>query len=101
MKCRDCKNNTLREEDGKQFTWCKAIHDNLDIDEERKCEHYVAGTNADRIRAMTDEELANMFAKIALDNGCCDGGFLFTKCDILSCYDCWFYYLKTTSNSQT
>ena len=34
---------------------------------ERNCEHYKAMTNADRIRSMTDEELAKWFDAVTKD----------------------------------
>lgn len=40
------------------FKWCSQINDNPHVDMERDCEHYTPQTNADRIRSMTDEELA-------------------------------------------
>ena len=78
MKCRNCKHNTLREESGEQYSWCEIVHDNLYIDIERECEHYAQATNADRIRSMTDEELAKEFAKIENDpyNGATIGFWL-------------------------
>ena len=56
-KCRNCKNNTLREEDGEQYSWCVVKHDNLDIGEERECEHFKQATRADQIRASNDVDL--------------------------------------------
>ena len=38
--------------------WCPKINDSPHLDMERDCKHYKAMTNADRIRSMTDEELA-------------------------------------------
>jgi arsenate reductase-like glutaredoxin family protein len=38
--------------------WCEKIKDNPHEDIERECEYYESLTNADRIRSMTDEELA-------------------------------------------
>ena len=51
-------------------------------------------TNADRIRSMTDEELADFFGKLKLDDGCNDWPPGEIKCDGLSCYDCWLDWLK-------
>ena len=59
MKCRNCKNNTLLD-DGVQFSWCEVKKDNLDIDEDRECGAFSQASNADRIRAMSDEELADL-----------------------------------------
>ena len=66
MKCRNCKNNTLREEeDGHQFSWCEVAHDNLDIDEERECCAYKPATHEQQIRAMSRVELARLLASNA------------------------------------
>ena len=69
MKCRNCKHNTLHEEFGEQYSWCKIVHDNLYIDIERECEHYAQATNADRIRSMTDEELSEWVIGIMCRTG--------------------------------
>jgi len=62
MKCRNCKNNGfLTDENGTQYSWCEVACDNLDVDEERRCAAFVKATNADRIRAMTDEELEDWY----------------------------------------
>ena len=52
---------------GAMRDWCVAVSDSPDPDLERDCKYYRAMTNADRIRSMTDEELAQfMFTA----NGC-------------------------------
>ena len=56
-------------------------------------------TNANYLRSLSDEELASFFASVQLDEGCCDGGFMYSKCEGLSCYDCWFLWLKQTHES--
>lgn len=38
--------------------WCERVIDSPDEDLERDCPYFCQKTNADRIRAMTDEELA-------------------------------------------
>ena len=38
--------------------WCEKVIDSPDYDIVRDCPHFREKTNADRIRAMTDEELA-------------------------------------------
>lgn len=59
-KCKNCK-YLLRKVD-KDFAhaglWCPQIIDSPHEDTERNCEHYKTMTNVDRIRSMTDEELA-------------------------------------------
>lgn len=46
------------------FKWCAYINDNPHEDIERDCEHYAPMTNADRIRSMTDEELADFLVTV-------------------------------------
>lgn len=38
--------------------WCEKVIDSPDPDMQRDCQHFCEKTNADRIRNMTDEELA-------------------------------------------
>lgn len=59
-KCKNCKNlyNLSDEDDVIIGKWCPKINDSPHLDIERDCEHYAPMTNADRIRSMTDEELA-------------------------------------------
>lgn len=69
MKCRNCKGFTPycytdMVHLGATRDWCIAVSDSPDPDLERDCKYYRAMTNADRIRSMTDEELAEYFAKI-------------------------------------
>lgn len=59
-KCKNCKyldtvQNDLRSE---PFKWCVCTDDSFVLDMERDCDYYTPMTNADRIRSMTDEELA-------------------------------------------
>ena len=59
-KCKNCKyldtvQNDLRSE---PFKWCVCTDDSPVLDMERDCDYYAPMTNADRIRSMTDEELA-------------------------------------------
>ena len=53
VQCKRCAN--LRND------WCDKVHDSTDHDLIRDCQHYRTLTNADRIRAMSDEELAEWF----------------------------------------
>ena len=50
MKCKNCVNL--------ECDWCDMKADSPDPDIERDCHWFAQKTNADRIRAMTDEELA-------------------------------------------
>ena len=63
--------------------WCKLKIDSPDPDMVRGCQYYRGMTNADRIRAMTDEELAELFEMIphlgnpstyTMDGFCIDDG---------------------------
>ena len=50
VMCKHC--NNLRN------AWCEKVIDSPDPDIERNCRYFWEKTNADRIRAMSDEELA-------------------------------------------
>lgn len=67
MKCKNCKNlyNLSNEKDVVVGRWCPKINDDPDMELERECSHYKAMTNADMIRSMTDEELAEWLHNIA------------------------------------
>ena len=43
--------------------WCPKKRDSLDPDLIRDCQYFRIKTNADRIRSMTDEELAHLLAQ--------------------------------------
>lgn len=45
--------------------WCEKVIDSPDQDMQRDCQYFCEKTNADRIRAMSDEELAKLL--------CCTG----------------------------
>ena len=72
MKCRNCKHLSWAEEEpGKMFFgWCHKVLDSPDPDIERWCRGFERRTNADRIRAMSDEELSEWLCK-ALDCDFC------------------------------
>ena len=57
-----CKNCTILED-----YWCEEVMDSPDEDIERDCPFFRKKTNADRIRAMSDEELAEFLFEIAWD----------------------------------
>ena len=58
-KCRYCKLCEWANDGDKDFFgWCELHLDSYDIDEPRDCPDYIRASNADRIRAMSDEELA-------------------------------------------
>ena len=53
--CKKC-NNLVND-------WCEKVIDSPDQDMQRDCQHFREKTNADHIRAMSDEELAEMLWK--------------------------------------
>ena len=52
--CKKC-NNLVND-------WCEKVIDSPDPDIQRDCQHFCEKTNADRIRSMSDYELAQMLA---------------------------------------
>ena len=50
--CKKCKNLVN--------DWCEKVIDSPDTDMQRDCQYFCEKTNADRIRSMTDEELAEL-----------------------------------------
>lgn len=66
-KCKNCKHLcTMHNYKKESYKWCSLIDDCPQEDIERECDYYVPMTNADRIRSMTDEELADFI--INFDN---------------------------------
>ena len=66
-KCKNCKHLcTMYNHTKESFKWCSLIDDCPQEEIERNCEYYAPMTNADRIRSMTDEELAEFI--INFDN---------------------------------
>lgn len=64
-KCKNCKHlHTMYDCRDESFKWCAYINDNPHEDIERDCEHYVPMINADRIRRMTDDELADFLVTV-------------------------------------
>ena len=59
--CKKC-NNLVND-------WCEKVIDSPDQDMQRDCQYFCEKTNADRVRAMTDEELAKLL--------CCTGWRMF------------------------
>lgn len=56
--------------------WCEKVIDSPDPDMQRDCQHFCEKTNADRIRAMSDEELAMFlcdFRSCDADEYICEG----------------------------
>ena len=59
-KCKNCINLHNH--------WCDMVVDSPDENAERECCTYERMTNADKIRSMSDEELAEFLANFAWDN---------------------------------
>ena len=60
--CKKC-NNLVND-------WCEKVIDSPDPDMQRDCQYFCEKTNADRIRAMNDEELASWFCN-SVTMECC------------------------------
>ena len=59
-KCKNCNNLfKRRDDDGTLYDWCGMIVDCPDTEMERNCKYFVHASNADKIRAMSDEELVD------------------------------------------
>ena len=59
--CKKC-NNLVND-------WCEKVIDSPDQDMQRDCQYFCEKTNADRIRSMSDEELAMLLYEIGYDGG--------------------------------
>ena len=59
--CKKC-NNLVND-------WCEKVIDSPDPDMQRDCPHFREKSNADRIRSMSDEELAMLLYEIGYDEG--------------------------------
>lgn len=95
MKCRNCTNLHLIRE-CKNMLWCDDVLDAPDPDAERECKYFKLAANADRLRTMTDEELAKWIVEIA-DCDECEEMHGFRMCDAApekACEDCWAGWLK-------
>ena len=66
--CKKC-NNLVND-------WCEKVIDSPDPDMQRDCQHFREKTNADHIRSMSDEEMAETFIK-----GDCVGCPILYECD--------------------
>lgn len=81
MKCKNCKNLIDH--------WCEKVIDSPDEEMDRECKHYEVMSNADRIKNMSVEELAQTLfnhqfghcSECALKNKECSGNYF----DDLSC----------------
>lgn len=64
VKCNNCKNLETKDNGFDAYSWCEKINDCPHEDIERDCEDYIPMTNADRIRSMTDDELADFLVTV-------------------------------------
>lgn len=90
-KCKNCKHlHTMYDRRDESFKWCAYINDNPHEDIERDCENYSPMTNADRIRSMTDEELASFLKEVKED-------YQWANPDYPDCDDCgkWLEWLQS------
>ena len=62
--CKKC-NNLVND-------WCEKVIDSPDQDMQRDCQYFCEKTNADRIRSMNDEELAERLVDIGWDCNFCE-----------------------------
>lgn len=69
MKCKNCRNlnGIYISYQKKSMDWCDYIVDSPDTECERECDFFEPETNADRIRNMSDEELAEHFSDLIKD----------------------------------
>ena len=79
--CKKC-NNLVND-------WCEKVIDSPDQDMQRDCQYFCEKTNADRIRAMSDEEMAK---KLGRGLGCP----VTADCMKMSgeCKACWLDWLQ-------
>lgn len=95
-KCKNCKHLcTICNYKKESFRWCSLIDDCPQEDIERDCEHYAPMTNADRIRSMTDDELAAFCCKVKADYQWAEHEFP----DEDACGD-WEEWLRSESEEQ-
>jgi hypothetical protein len=59
VMCKNCNNY--------RCDWCEKVVDSPDPNMPRTCQYFGERTNADRIRAMSDEELARWVMKFVID----------------------------------
>lgn len=105
MSCKNCIYDVLRMDsmDGAQFHWCKKYYDCYDYNRADECEAYFPKTNADKIRNMTDEELADFIQRVQIgDFSNLDYGKTF--CDMCDgqyeCDDCLKLWLKQPAEGE-
>lgn len=63
-KCKNCKHLKYKDDGRERYAWCPFIGDNPDLEFERYCGAFKKMKNADRIRNMTDGEMAEWIHNI-------------------------------------
>ena len=105
-KCKNCLNlGDLYNEDNEIICkWCHKIWDSPDIIRERDCKHFEPQTNADAIRNMTDEELADFLVKVntAYAEPCMvSGGDCKHENTDKDCKDCFLEWLQAEAKGDS
>lgn len=105
MTCLNCKHNKILrgKENCKDYQFCLEQKNRNSPDYAKECEFYEPKTNADKIRSMTDEELADFIQRVEIgDFNCNDYGKTF--CDMCDgqyeCDDCLKYWLKQPAEGE-
>ena len=81
--CKKCKNLVN--------DWCEKVIDSPDPDMQRDCQYFCEKTNAQKIRAMSDEELVGFIRAIYMSEECplgtleCETCFLKEACTGICC----------------
>ena len=83
-KCKNCTNlyNLSDEDDVIVGKWCPKINDSPHLEIERDCEYYQCMTNADRISAMSVDEMTEFIVSL---NDCCLAGTGVVNCRYANC----------------
>ena len=87
IKCRNCF--FYRNE------WCEKIVDSPDPEEARDCNYFREMTNADRIRAMSDMEIAE-----ASSFRFCPSEMIDKSCVFRNCKECWIEWLQQPAGEE-
>lgn len=105
MTCLNCKHNKILRRKGnhKDYHLCFEQNNRNGLDYAKECEFYVHKTNAEKIRSMTDEELADFIQRVQIgDFNCSDYGKTF--CDMCDgqyeCDDCLKSWLKQPAEGE-
>lgn len=101
MTCLNCKHNKIlrMQDNSKERHWCIVQENRKSINYAKECEFYVPKTNADKIRSMTDEELAEFFFE-PNQEFCIKCKYLGSDCDGLYCNESMLEWLKQTAEGE-